>query len=50
MAGRMGGKRRTVQRLQVVEADTERNLLVIEGSIPGPAGGLVIVRRTARRG
>ena len=50
MAGRMGNARRTVQRLQVVEADAERNLLVVRGSIPGTRGGLLIIRRSARRG
>jgi len=36
MAGRMGGKRVTVQDLEVVRVDTEKNLLVIKGSVPGP--------------
>jgi large subunit ribosomal protein L3 len=50
MAGRMGNERCTVQRLLVVGRDDERNLLLVRGSIPGPAGRLVIVRRSARRG
>jgi len=50
MAGRMGNERCTVQRLLVVETDGERNLLLVRGSIPGPAGRLVIIRRSARRG
>jgi large subunit ribosomal protein L3 len=50
MAGRMGNERRTVQRLAVVEADGQRNLLLVRGSIPGPAGRLVIIRRSAGRG
>ena len=47
MAGRMGHERVTVKALQVVQADPERNLLVIKGSIPGPNGGLVMVRKGA---
>ena len=50
MAGRMGNERCTVQRLLVVETDGERNLLLVRGSVPGPAGRLVIIRRSARRG
>jgi len=50
MAGRMGNERCTVQRLLVVQTDGERNLLLVRGSIPGPAGRLVIIRRSARRG
>ena len=44
MAGRMGGERVTTQNLEVVEADAERGLLLIRGAVPGPKGGLVIVR------
>jgi large subunit ribosomal protein L3 len=47
MAGRMGNERVTVKALLVVQADPERNLLVIRGSVPGPNGGLVIVRKGA---
>ena len=50
MAGRMGNERCTVQRLLVVGRDDERNLLLVRGSVPGPAGRLVIIRRSARRG
>jgi large subunit ribosomal protein L3 len=50
MAGRMGNERCTVQRLLVVQTDGERNLLLVRGSVPGPAGRLVIIRRSARRG
>jgi len=44
MAGRMGGERVTTQSLKVVKVDTERGLILIEGAIPGPRGGLVLVR------
>lgn len=44
MAGRMGGEKVTTLNLEVVEADAERGLLLIRGAVPGPKGGLVIVR------
>jgi large subunit ribosomal protein L3 len=44
MSGRMGGARVTQRGLVVHEVDTERNLLLIKGSVPGPASGLVEVR------
>ena len=44
MAGHLGNKRRTVQNLEVVRVDAERNLLLIKGAVPGSAGGDVIVR------
>ena len=44
MAGRMGNARVTVQLLEVVGVDSERNLLLIKGAIPGSNGQLVIVR------
>jgi large subunit ribosomal protein L3 len=44
MAGRMGNCRVTVQNLRVVLVDPERNLLAVQGAIPGPKDGLVIVK------
>ncbi len=44
MAGHMGNVRRTVQNLEVVRVDSERNVLLIKGAVPGHAGGKVIVR------
>jgi len=44
MAGHMGNVRRTIQNLEVVRIDAERNLLLIKGAVPGHAGGRVIVR------
>ncbi|HEX2466686.1 MAG TPA: 50S ribosomal protein L3 [Solirubrobacterales bacterium] len=44
MPGRMGGGRVTQRRLEVVEVDAERNLLLIKGAVPGPKGGTVEVR------
>lgn len=49
MAGRMGNERVTMMNLTVVKVDTERNLLIIKGAVPGPKGRLVFVR-TARKG
>jgi large subunit ribosomal protein L3 len=49
MAGRMGHERQTTQSLTVHKVDTDRGLLLIKGAIPGPKGGLVIVR-TASKG
>jgi len=44
MSGHMGNVRRTVQNLEVVRVDAERNLLLIKGAVPGHRGGKVIVR------
>jgi large subunit ribosomal protein L3 len=48
MAGRMGNDRVTVQNLKVLRVDTERNLLLVEGSVPGPNQGEIIVRRAIK--
>ncbi|MFC0040360.1 50S ribosomal protein L3 [Actinomadura rayongensis] len=44
MAGRHGNARTTVQNLTIHAIDTEKNLLLIKGAVPGPNGGLVLVR------
>lgn len=44
MAGHMGNVRRTVQNLEVVRVDAERNILLIKGAVPGHKGGQVVVR------
>jgi len=44
MSGHMGNVRRTVQNLEVVRVDPERNLLLVKGAVPGATGGDVIVR------
>lgn len=48
MAGHMGHERVTVQNLEVVRVDLERNLLLVKGSVPGPNKGLVIVRKAIK--
>jgi large subunit ribosomal protein L3 len=48
MAGRMGGARTTTPNLTVHAVDTERGLLLIRGAVPGPKGGLILVRSAIR--
>ena len=50
MAGRTGGDKVTTQNLTVVSADAERNLLLVKGAIPGPKGGLVLIRNAVKGG
>jgi large subunit ribosomal protein L3 len=49
MAGRMGGKRVTQVGLVIHDVDTERNLLLVKGAVPGPKNGFVEVREEVRR-
>jgi len=44
MAGRLGNQKVTTLNLEVVSADAERNLLLLKGAVPGPRGGLVLIR------
>ena len=48
MAGRMGNERVTTQNLTVHAVDAEKGLLLIKGAVPGPNGGLVLVRTAAK--
>jgi large subunit ribosomal protein L3 len=48
MSGHMGSVRRTIEGLKVIEIDTERNLLLISGAVPGSADGEVIVRPSVK--
>jgi large subunit ribosomal protein L3 len=48
MSGRMGGVRYTVQNLTVHAVDAENNLLLIKGAVPGPKGGLILVRTASK--
>jgi len=45
MAGHMGDETATIKKLRVVRADSERNLLLIRGSLPGPRGSLILVKK-----
>jgi large subunit ribosomal protein L3 len=47
LPGRMGGGRITQRQLEVIEVDSERNLLLVRGSVPGPRNGTVEVRSDA---
>ncbi len=49
LPGRMGGRRRTIQNLRVIQADGEKNILLVRGSIPGPRGGLVEIRKSSKK-
>ena len=44
MSGHMGDVRRTTQNLEIVRVDTERNLLLVKGAVPGSKGGDVVIR------
>ncbi|MGH9106716.1 MAG: 50S ribosomal protein L3 [Acidimicrobiales bacterium] len=44
MAGRLGNQKVTTLNLEVVSADAERSLLLLKGAVPGPRGGLVLIR------
>jgi large subunit ribosomal protein L3 len=48
MAGHMGDARVTVRNLEVIDVDTEDNVLVVKGAVPGPNGGYVVVQRAKR--
>lgn len=48
MAGHMGAERVTVQNLKVVKVIPEKDLLVVKGAVPGPRGGLLLIRQSPR--
>jgi large subunit ribosomal protein L3 len=48
LPGHLGAERVTVQNLEVVKVDAERNLLAIKGAVPGPRGALVLVRTSVK--
>jgi large subunit ribosomal protein L3 len=49
MAGHMGNERVTIKKLQVIQSDPERNLLVVKGSVPGANGGLLMIKKHVKR-
>lgn len=49
LPGHLGGERVTVQNLTVVKVDGENNMLAVKGAVPGPKGGLVMVKPSTRR-
>lgn len=48
LPGHMGVDKITVQNLEVVKADGERNLILIKGAVPGPKGGLLIIKNSVK--
>ena len=50
MAGRMGGERTTVMNLDIVRIDADRGLVMLGGSVPGPKGAVVLVRKAVKAG
>jgi large subunit ribosomal protein L3 len=50
MAGHMGNEQVTTLNLEIVSADAERDLLLVKGSVPGPKGGLVLIRNAVKGG
>lgn len=50
MSGRLGAERVTVQNLQVVKIDSERNLLLVKGAVPGSRNSSVVVKRAVKKG
>ena len=48
LPGRMGGVRTTVQRLTIVKVDTDRNLILIKGAVPGAKKSLILIRNTVK--
>jgi large subunit ribosomal protein L3 len=49
MAGRYGAERVTIRNLRIVRIDAENNLVLVEGAVPGPNGGLVSIRPTNKK-
>ncbi|MGN0572545.1 MAG: 50S ribosomal protein L3 [Acutalibacteraceae bacterium] len=49
LAGHLGCERVTIQNLDVVKVDAENNLLAIKGAVPGPKGGIVVIRDTVKK-
>ena len=48
MAGRYGAKLHTIQNLPVIQADAERNLLVVKGAVPGPPNGFLLIKKASK--
>ena len=48
MAGHLGAERVTVQNLDVVKVDAENNIIAVKGAIPGPKGGIVVLKDSVK--
>jgi large subunit ribosomal protein L3 len=49
LPGRMGGKRKTVLSLKVVNIDTEKNVILVKGAVPGPNNGIVYIKEAVKK-
>lgn len=49
LPGHLGAERVTVQNLEVIKVDADRNLLAVKGAVPGPKGGLVLVKPSTKQ-
>ncbi|MDR1409701.1 MAG: 50S ribosomal protein L3 [Oscillospiraceae bacterium] len=50
LAGHLGHERVTIQNLTVVKVDAEHNLIAVKGAVPGPRGGIVLIRTAVKKG
>lgn len=50
LPGHMGVDKVTVQNLDIIKVDAERNLLLVKGAVPGPKGGLLVIKETVKSG
>lgn len=50
LPGHMGADNVTIQNLDVVRVDSERNLILVKGAVPGPKGGLLVIKNTVKGG
>ncbi|HLR35656.1 MAG TPA: 50S ribosomal protein L3 [Tissierellales bacterium] len=48
LAGRMGHEKVTVQNLEIIRVDSEKNLLLVKGAVPGPKGGLLKIKQSVK--
>ena len=48
LPGHMGVEQVTVQNLNVVKVDAEKNIILVKGAVPGPKGGIVTIRNTVK--
>jgi large subunit ribosomal protein L3 len=49
MPGHMGSKKITVQNLKIIDVRGDTNLLLVEGAVPGPAKGYVVIKRAVKK-
>ena len=49
MPGHMGNTRRTIQNLKIVRVMAEENVLLVKGAVPGPVGGMLLIREALKK-